>query len=353
MRASYHRHMHALPRLLLPLLSCLLLAACAGLPRHPAATPTLLLVSIDGLRADVVGSGRMPTLDGLARKGVHADWMTPSYPTLTFPNHYTLVTGLRPDRHGIVNNFMHDAVLGEFRHKQESSRDGRWYGGEPIWATLQRQGGIAATLFWPGSEALIAGQRPRHFRRFDPALPPTRRVDDVLAWLDLPAPSRPQLVTLYLEQVDVAAHQHGTSSTATLAAMADVDAALARLLDGLAARGMRSSTNVIVLSDHGMADVPREQVSWLDARLPADAHDLVWWPQLVGLQPKPGRTRDVEAALLGRHDHYACWRKAEMPARWRFGTHPRIPPIVCQADPGWRVQSHLQPAQEHALKGEH
>ncbi len=353
MPGSYHRHMRTLPRLLLPLLLGLWLAACATLPQRPPPTPTVVLVSIDGLRADVVGSARMPTLDALARNGVHADWMTPSYPTLTFPNHYTLVTGLRPGHHGIVNNFMHDAVLGEFRHKQASSRDGRWFGGEPIWASLQRQGGIAATMFWPGSEAQIAGQRPRHFRSFDAAFPPARRVDEVLAWLDLPPASRPQLATLYLEQVDVAAHQHGTFSPPALAAMADVDAALARLLRGLEARGLRASTNVIVVSDHGMADVPREQVSWLEARLPADAYDLVWWPQLVGMTPRSGRMRDVEAALVGRHDHYACWRKAETPAQWHFRTHPRIPPIVCQADAGWRVQSKAQPVQEQALKGEH
>ena len=339
-------------RLLLSLLASWL-TACAALPPPTSRAPTVVLVSIDGLRADIVGSGRMPTLDALARDGVHADWMTPSYPTLTFPNHYTLVTGLRPDHHGIVNNTMHDQGLGDFRHKGDTSRDGRWYGGEPIWATLQNQGGIAATMFWPGSEAEIAGQRPRHFRRFDGALPPAARVDQVLAWLDLPARSRPQFVTLYLEQVDVAAHHDGVSSTAVLAEMAEVDAALARLLRGLDARGLRASTNVIVVSDHGMQDVPREQVSWLDARLPAGAYDLSWWPQVVGLAPKPGRMRDVEAALLGRHDHYACWRKSELPAQWQFRTHPRIPPIICQADPGWRLQSHVQPAQEQALKGDH
>ena len=324
--------MRALPRLLFPLLLGLWLAACAALPQRPPSTPTVVLVSIDGLRADVVGSGRMPTLDALARDGVHAEWMTPSYPALTFPNHYTLVTGLRPDHHGIVNNTMHDEALGEFRHKQDSSRDGRWYGGEPIWATLQKQGGIAATMFWPGSEAEISGQRPRHFQRFDGAMPPAARVDQVLAWLDMPARSRPQLVTLYLEQVDVAAHHDGTFSTAALAAMADVDAALARLLRGLEARGLRASTDVIVLSDHGMQDVPRRQVEWLDARLPADAYDLPWWPQVIGLVPRPGRMRDVEASFVGRHEHYSCWRKAEIPAQWHFRTHPRIPPIVCQAD---------------------
>lgn len=359
--ASYDRRMRVLPRLIaLPMLMRLVLlllglslAACATRRQADTQTPTVLLVSIDGLRADVVGSGRMPTLDTLARDGVHADWMNPSYPTLTFPNHYTLVTGLRPDHHGIVNNHMHDAVLGDFVHKQEPARDGRWYGGEPIWATLQRQGGIAATMFWPGSEAEIAGQRPRYFRRFDGAMPPSARVDQVLAWLDLPAPARPQLLTMYFEQVDVAAHNGGTYSAGALSAMAEVDAALARLLHGLDVRGMRATTDVIVLSDHGMQDVTRERVSYLEERLPADAYDVVWWPQMVGLVPGRAQTHAVEAAFLGRHEHFACWRKTEMPAHWHFGTHPRIPPIVCQADAGRRIQSHALPAQEQAVKGEH
>jgi hypothetical protein len=185
------------------------LAACAGPGAKrtdaPAASAprALILISIDGLRADVPGTGAMPTLDALAAGGVRAEWMTPSYPTLTFPTHYTLVTGLRPDRHGIVHNNMRDARLGIFISKESSAKDGRWWGGEPIWATLQRQGGIAATMFWPGSEAEIAGQRPRMYRHFDSDLPPNARVDQVLSWLDLPAAQRPRLITLYFEQLPV------------------------------------------------------------------------------------------------------------------------------------------------------
>lgn len=345
--------MHGIFRRWLLALPMLGLAACAALPRPAPTVPSVLLVSIDGLRADVVGSGRMPALDAVARRGVHAQWMNPSYPTLTFPNHYTLVTGLRPDHHGIVNNTMRDPVLGEFRHKGESSRDGRWYGGEPIWATLQRQGGIAATMFWPGSEAQVAGQRPRHFRRFDPAINPAQRVDQVLAWFDLPPRQRPGLMVMYFEQVDVAAHHAGTFSADALDAMHAVDAALARLLAGLEARHLRASTDVVVVSDHGMADSPREQVRYFEDRIAADAFDASWAPQVSGLAPRAGSGRAVEQAFLGRHDHYACWRKSELPARWRFGTHPRIPPIVCQVDPGWRLQSRGYAAQAQPVKGEH
>ena len=340
-------------RLLSLFLLGLSLAACASLPPPTTHTPTVVLVSIDGLRADIVGSGRMPTLDAIARDGVQAQWMNPSFPALTFPNHYTLVTGLRPAHHGIVNNNMRDPALGTFESKGEAARDGRWWGGEPIWATLQKQGGIAATMFWPGSEAEIGGQRPRFFRRFDGALPPQARMDQALAWLDLPARERPRLITVYLEQVDVGSHRGGTFSDDAFAAMAQVDAALAHLLRGLDARGLRATTNLVVVSDHGMDDSVREQVRYLDDLLAPETYELIWWSQVTGLVPKAGHEATVETALLGRHDHYACWRKAQIPAQWQFREHVRIPPIVCQADVGWRLQSHAQKKQVSPVKGEH
>ena len=171
-------------------------SACATQPDLDRAPATVLLVSVDGLRAGVVGTGAMPTLDALAAGGVRAQWMTPSYPSLTFPNHYSLVTGLRPDHHGIVNNTMHDPVLGDFSlGNRDAIGDARWWGGVPAWVTVQAHGGHAATMFWPGSEAPIAGDYPDYWLPFDGSMPPDARVDQVLAWLDLPAPERPRLLT--------------------------------------------------------------------------------------------------------------------------------------------------------------
>jgi predicted AlkP superfamily pyrophosphatase or phosphodiesterase len=334
------------------LLALLLFVQGCATPLASRSAPTVVLVSIDGLPASVPGSGRMPVLDAIAREGVQAAWLIPSYPTLTFPNHYTLATGLRPDRHGIVNNNINDATLGRFVSKQASARDGRWWGGEPIWATLQRQGGIAATMFWPGSEAEIAGQRPRYWKQFDGTLPVDARVDQVLAWLDLPLAERPRLLTLYLEQYDVASHAAGMHSAQAMQALATVDAGLARLRDGLRARGLDGSVDLIVLSDHGMADVRGEDVRYLDDLVPADAMDVESVGQMAWLTPRPGREAEVERALVRRHDHFQCWRKGETPASWHFGRNRRIPPIVCQADDGWRVWLHRWPTPT-TLKGEH
>ncbi|MBP9696930.1 MAG: alkaline phosphatase family protein [Thermomonas sp.] len=340
------------PRHLVALLFLLLaMVGCASLP-EPTSRHAVVLVSIDGLPADVPGSGRMPALDAIAREGTRAEWVNPSYPTLTFPNHYTLVTGLRPDHHGIVHNNMRDPALGRFVSKDASAHDGRWWRGEPIWATLQRQGGIAATMFWPGSEADIAGERPRHWQRFNGAVPVQARVQQVLAWLDLPPARRPRLVTLYLEQYDVAAHAAGMDSDRAMRALATLDAGLAQLRDGLRARGLGDNVDLIVLSDHGMADVRGEDVRYIDELVPADAILPEYGGQLMGFAPRPGREREVEAAVLGRHDHFQCWRKGELPAGWHYGRNPRVPAIVCQADHGWRVWMRHWPAQA-ALKGEH
>ena len=340
------------------LLASLLLTACAHAPPAPsiaavpAAPTTVILISVDGLRATTVGSGMMPTLDAMATSGVRAAWLTPSYPTQTFPNHYTLVTGLRPDHHGVVHNTMQDDTLGRFVSKSEAARDGSWWGGEPIWVTLQKQGGIAATMFWPGSEAEIAGQRPRFYMNYDKQMPANARVDQVLAWLDLPVTERPRLITLYFENYDVAGHATGADSDESITALKYIDAALAHLREGLRTRKLDGSINLIVVSDHGMITVRGEDVRYLDDLVPADTFDVVHAGPLAGLNPKPGHAAQVEKALLGRHDRFECWRKQDLPARWQYGKNPRVPAVLCQADPGWRVIVHGMPDATRR-RGEH
>ena len=341
-------------------LACLLLLVLPGCASLPAPYPprTVLLVSVDGLRADVVGTGAMPTLDALAAHGVRAQWMTPSYPSLTFPNHYTLVTGLRPDHHGIVNNTMRDPVLGWFSlGDRDAVEDPRWWGGEPAWVTLQKHGGHAATMFWPGSEAPIAGRHPDQWLPFDGDMRADARVDQVLAWLD--QPQAPRFVTLYFDKVDHEGHDRGPESPEVRDAQRRVDAALARLLAGLEARGMRDDTDVIVVSDHGMAAVPADAREFLDDYLaakgvPVEAINVVSRGTAIGIDPAPGSDiARVDAALLGRHPHAECWRKGALPARWHYGTHPRIPAIVCQADVGWTVSTRAVARERDHLTGSH
>ncbi|WP_460813298.1 alkaline phosphatase family protein [Luteimonas pelagia] len=313
------------------------LAACASPPAAPAAAPpaSVLLVSIDGLGAAHYEPAQMPNLARLAREGVRAEAMRPSYPSLTFPNHYTLVTGLRPDRHGIVHNTMADAGLGRFWLGGEAVGDGRWWGGTPVWVAAEHVDLPTAAFFWPGTEADIGGVRPTRWHAYDHGVPMATRVDTVLGWLSEPAATRPRFAALYFEHVDHAAHDHGPDSVEAGAARREVDAAIGRLLDGLAARGIDDAVNVVVVSDHGMAPVPPDQVVAVEDMVdPADA-ELVTAGQSVGFVPKPGREGVAHAQLLGRHAHYECWEKSALPDRWQYGAHPRVPPVVCQMDEGW------------------
>ncbi|MGH8033059.1 MAG: ectonucleotide pyrophosphatase/phosphodiesterase [Luteimonas sp.] len=323
------------------LLAIVLCAGCASTaPSSPAPdTPDaqrVVLISIDAFRADYLDRGITPNLSRLARDGVRAQWMTPAYPSLTFPNHYSIVTGLRPDRHGIVHNTMRDPALGGFKIADRSAvADPRWWGGEPIWVTAQRAGITSATLFWPGSEAPISGMHPHRWLPFDKAVASAARVDTLLGWLDDPPPARARMLTLYFDMIDEAGHDHGPDSPQVNAALREVDAAIGRLRDGLAARGLLASTNLIVVSDHGMAAVAPGHRIAIEDMVSVQEAVVVTAGQAIGIVPNAGFEDVVAGKLLGAHEHYDCWRKGELPARWHYGTHRRIPPIVCQMHEGW------------------
>lgn len=337
-------------RVFLALATVLPLAACSTSPATRQDTPMtvpataatapraakLLLVSIDGLRADALDRGITPNLQRIIDDGVRARWMTPAYPSLTFPNHYTLVTGLRPDHHGIVHNSMDDARLGRFTlGDRRAVTEPAWWGGEPIWISAEKAGVRTATWSWPGSEAAVQGVRPSQWRAFDHAVPAEERVQTVLGWLQRSDADAPRLTTLYLEHVDKAGHEHGPASPQYAAAVTRADQVIGQLLDGLRQRGLAGITDIIVVSDHGMAAVPAGQVVATETMVDPALARSVTVGQSVGFAPHAGQEAAAERALLGRHDHYQCWKKGELPARWHYGSHPRIPPIICQMDEGW------------------
>lgn len=339
------------------LLFCLTLGACAPTTPRTGAPPAqpLLLVSIDGFRADYLERGLTPTLAALAADGVRAEAMQPSFPSLTFPNHYTLVTGLYPDHHGIVNNTMYDPVLGKFSLSSRAAvGDRRWWDeGEPIWVSAERQGVKTATMFWPGSEAEIHGHRPDHWRPFDGKITPGERVDQVLQWLDLPTGERPRFLTLYFDDVDHAGHTYGPDSPELDAALRKVDAALARLVAGLEACGLFAQMNLVILSDHGMA--PAGQVVRIDEVIDLDQVRVVSLGVLAGFIPAPDHAAAVEATLLAPHPHMTCWNKTTLPTRFHYGRNPRVPPLLCLAKVGWQISSSEQLArrQKPLSLGEH
>lgn len=331
-------------RRLLAVCILFLAAACASTSSTPPAPGLVVLVSIDGFRPDYLQRGVSPTLSKLAAEGVRAESMRPSFPSLTFPNHYTLVTGLRPDRNGIVNNTMNDpahpGVLFTLSNREVNSQPHWWNDAEPIWVTAEKQGVRTGTMFWPGSEVEIHGTRPRDWVVFDQAMPSAVRVDRALSWLDRPAAERPRFLTLYFDIVDTAGHQQGPDSAETNAAVAEVDAAMKKFVDGLALRGLEKNANIIVVADHGMAPVSTDRMVDMDAIIAPALVRYAWYPgPLAGIEPAAGQTMDALAPVLGRHGHVECWKKEAMPARFHFGTHRRVPSIVCMADTGWTLNS--------------
>jgi predicted AlkP superfamily pyrophosphatase or phosphodiesterase len=306
--------------------------------RGSESSQPLILVSLDGFHPDYLDRGLTPTLQRLADDGVRARWLTPSFPTKTFPSHYTMVTGLVPDRHGIVDNTMVDATLGRFAvHDRAAVGDGRWWGGEPIWVGARRAGLRSATLFWPGSEAAIDGIRPNDWQRYDVAMRPEARVDQVLAWLERSPRRRPHLVTLYLEGIDSAGHAHGPDSPQVDAALAEADAMLARLLEGLARLGLAESANLVIVSDHGMAALDPEQRLLLDDLVDPALVEVVSLSEIFSVNPRPGQDAAVAAALLPPREGLDCYRREATPAAWDYGRHPRVPAFVCQLQEGWRI----------------
>jgi len=313
------------------------------------AESTLLLVSVDGFRWDYLEkyAAETPCLRQLAAEGVRAERMISCFPTLTFPNHYSIVTGLRPEHHGLVNNRFFDPALGAaFNYRDhQCAVDPRWWGGEPIWITAVKQGRLSACLFWPGSEAEIAGVRPTYNRVFDGSLTSAQRVDGLLAWLSLPPDQRPGFCTLYLDAVDHAGHDYGPDAPETAAAIREVDAAIDRLLVGLAARGLRNAANLVITSDHGMVAVDASRTVFLDDLVDLKTVQVDFLGTQAGLRPLKDTPAKLAATIRRAHPaHVQVYLRAEVPERFHYRDNPRIPPVLLFADEGGEITTRASQA---------
>lgn len=299
---------------------------------------TVILISIDGFRADYFEKHQPPAINELLRSGVRARWMTPVFPTKTFTNHYTLVTGLYPDNHGMIENNMYDPGIGAVFgiSKKEQVTDPRWWGGEPIWRTAQRQGQISASFFWPGSEAPIGGMLPNFFKEYEHTTPHEVRVDTVLGWLDLPRGQRPRMITTYFSDVDDAGHAYGPDDQRTKQAVLRVDSSIRRLFEGLRARGIEKMVSVILVSDHGMSPYRVGDSIVLDTMFdPNDAERVFWVGEFTQIFPKPGRADAIFDAIRSKLPPTAAiYRNGEFPPRFKFGKNKRIAPIVVVPNEG-------------------
>jgi predicted AlkP superfamily pyrophosphatase or phosphodiesterase len=326
-------------------------------PAQAAEPAPLIVISIDGFRADYFDRGITPTLAALAKDGVRATAMHPSFPSLTYPNHYTLVTGLRPDHHGVIENVMWDTKVSPdmfTMNSQNSELPGWWDEATPLWVSAQEQGRIVASGGWPGSEALIHKHRVNYLDAWRDHRKPEEMAAVSLGWLDLAPAWRPSIQFLYFDDVDHGGHDFGPESPQVNEALRQVDAALALLVAGLKQRGLFERTNIVIVSDHGMADTSDARTVILEDILPPGLAMVRSAGASAGLDPAPGKDGALAAFLLKPHPNFTCWRKGQIPAHLHYGSNPRIPEFLCLSEAGWRFASRAdKPYWKKAHPGSH
>jgi predicted AlkP superfamily pyrophosphatase or phosphodiesterase len=299
----------------------------------------MILVSMDAFRWDYSKMYKTPNLDKLATEGVKADRLIPSFPTVTFPNHYTIATGLYPDHHGLIdNNFLAvDLKLSYRMSDRNAVENPSFYGGEPIWVTAQKQGAKAASFFWVGSEAPVGGMYPAYWKKYDDAVTFEERIDTVVKWLGYPKERRPELITLYFDEPDATSHKFGPNSPQTEKVVERLDSLIGVLRTKLTSLPYHKRINLIVLSDHGMGPISSERYLNLKDVIPERMVSSFYGgnPCLL-INPAEGKSDSV-LLLLRSTKHLRAWPKAEVPARLHFGTNPRIPEIVVVADSSWSL----------------
>jgi predicted AlkP superfamily pyrophosphatase or phosphodiesterase len=336
------------------LLALALIGVAPAAQRRADAEPILILISFDGWRWDYIDRLPAPSLRALASRGVRAKALIPSFPVLTFPNHYTIVTGLYPEHHGVVGNTMTDPSLPErFSMSAETAKDPRWWGGEPLWATAIGQGRRAAPMFWPGSESAILGVRPTYWKPYDEQLSSADRVAQALAWLALPEAERPSFVSLYFEEVDTAGHDFGVESPELTRAARHLDDALGQVVAGVRTLGLEDRTSVVVVSDHGMTPLSYDRVIYLDELVDVSTVDVLEWGANLHLRPRDGDVDALYRRLHGKHRALTVYKREQMPARFHFRASPRIPAIIGIPADGWVVSSGQRLAERELGAGAH
>lgn len=312
--------------------------------------PTTILISLDGFRADFLNRGITPRLNAFIAEGVSPVYMNPSFPSVTFPNHYTLVTGLYPESHGVVGNTFWDADLQEeFFYTNPLAMKPKWWGGEPLWVTAENQGIRTAIHMWPGSEAHIMDVEPAFLDKFFGHELLENKVDRILELLDKPGQEnelaevidmRPQLIAAYVPNVDQDGHIYGPNSTEIRTTINNVDSMLDGLFKGLEARNLTNIVNVVVVSDHGMATVNNliQLEDLIDTNL---IEHTDGWP-LYGLHPKdPADLQRIydtlKPASLENPNYEVYLRDKDMPERYHFSKNERIAPLWIIPKVGWAI----------------
>ena len=299
--------------------------------------PYVILISADGFRYDYAEKYGAKNLLAFGRSGVRAKSMIPSFPSLTFPNHYTIVTGLYPSHHGLVDNNFYDPDRKDSYSMRNNQKvqDGTWYGGTPLWVLAEKQGMLAASFYWVGSEADIQGIRPTYYYNYNEEIDIDKRIQAVKDWLSLPGDRRPHLITFYLPEVDHAGHRYGPEAEETRKEVLFVDSALNALVNAVAGTGL--PVNFIFVSDHGMTKVDTASTLPQPTVIDTSKFKVSGGGVLVQLFAKDKKDiRSQYLKLKKSQNGYRTYLKTNVPRRLHFGLeddfHNRIGDILLIPD---------------------
>lgn len=333
--------------------------AWALLPLVPNGSdkkPIVILVSMDGFRADYWDKTDTPHFHQLMKEGVLADHLKPVFPSVTFVNHYSIVTGLYSENHGIINNTMWDPVdqkTFEITNLEEVHRSD-WWEGEPIWVTAEKQGLKTASIYWVGASTEIQKTRPTYWKLYDPSVSRAKRVEQVLEWLDLPEIERPQFITLYFEDADNAGHAFGPNSDEVKKAIKNLDESVGLLREGLKKRGLDEAVTLILVSDHGMAQVERAKAISLGDYIKSSEAKMVGQGALSLVWPKSSKEQNLILNRVKQNPgHFQVFTKETTPPRFHFSKHRRIPPLTFVAEEGWYLKNSIKDALKPGVFGLH
>lgn len=328
--------------ILLAVLMITFLGACSHNPyvKKIPEKQYVVMLSLDGFRWDYPQLASMPNLESIARAGVKMESLQPVFPSKTFPNHYSMATGLYPEHHGIVHNTFYDPEMhaGYAIGNRSAVENASFYGGEPIWVTAEKQGMKTASFFWVGSEAPVQGVYASRWKKYDHNFPYEARVDTVISWLELPEAERPRLITWYYPEPDGVGQTYSPESPELKKELEYLDGLIGDFLQKLAKLPIADQVNVIVTSDHGMTRISGNQVIYLD-----DYIQPAWLDTSLGsnpvwmLDPKEG-LKDSVITHLKNVKHLQLWEKDSIPDTLHYGANPRIMDLVATAALGWSVE---------------
>lgn len=326
---------------LLFLCICLLGSLNYGLAQK-TDIPYVILVSFDGFRSDYVERFDLPNLKQFIREGAAADGMLPSFPSKTFPNHYTIVTGLYPGHHGLVDNNFYDpkkkATYG--MRVKEAVIDPSYYGGKPLWQLARENNVTSASYFWVGSELQQEGLHPNHFHKYEQSVPFDLRVDEVIRWLNLPEKERPHMITLYFHSPDHESHKYGPLADETKNTVLRMDSLLGRFMQRV--DSTKLPVNVILVSDHGMSELQNREETFImiDEILVSNKTIQVsnGGTQAHIYTSSSAQTDSLFQVLNKTASSYRVVKRKDFPDRWHYD-HPRSGDILLIANPGKYIVS--------------